>query len=760
MLFLNWIWNLLGVPVNLVLWFFGARLTPEWHTFARIGVLIALLYTVSRVSTRLRKTFRRLLKRDKLLTEEELEALGPRGTGTVSPIGPGSHLASAVAQLKYRKDFAGVAEAYVSAGLFREAAKWFKKARDRKRAAECLAKVGRTRQAARLLLREGEFGLAAQLFSMRGRHSRAGRAYERAGNFASAAAAYTQARQFGNAAKAYRELFAREDAIADAPSAAQACLNLLTDDKTKTRIDRDDWNALMPLLGAQFERDRQYETAARLYRDAGDLVKAGEAFVLAGQLEAAVQCLKEAGNEKEAARISGRLFENKSQWADAGRAYQAAGAFLQAGECFAKANSSMQAAQCFEQAGAHYRAGLAYAHAGKFEETIRCLQKIKERDPDFDLSRALLGRAFYELRDYAHCAAALSNHLTGKRVESQNIEYFYMLALAYEQMGKLDESRDLLLKIRTVNAGNRDVTTRLSNISSRISMLKSESPPVVHPASTEKSESPPTVMQAAQANIGGRYKLEKELGRGGMGVVYLAHDTQLDRPVALKFLGDFIDHSDEFRQRFTREARTAARIAHPNIISIYDINSSRGKAYIAMEYVEGGSLYRYIRTKGKLSPRETANIFVQVCSALAAIHEAGIVHRDIKPDNILIAKGGLVKITDFGLAKAEDVRLTRTGALMGTPSYMAPEQVLGKETDPRSDIYSLGLVLHECLTGKTVFTGEDVLEKQLNETPKPPSAFTDGIPEALDRIVMNCVAKKPEARYQTARALMDDLRRI
>lgn len=267
-------------------------------------------------------------------------------------------------------------------------------------------------------------------------------------------------------------------------------------------------------------------------------------------------------------------------------------------------------------------------------------------------------------------------------------------------------------------------------------------------------------MQAAQANIGGRYKLEKELGRGGMGVVYLAHDTQLDRPVALKFLGDFIDHSDEFRQRFTREARTAARIAHPNIISIYDINSSRGKAYIAMEYVEGGSLYRYIRTKGKLSPRETANIFVQVCSALAAIHEAGIVHRDIKPDNILIAKGGLVKITDFGLAKAEDVRLTRTGALMGTPSYMAPEQVLGKETDPRSDIYSLGLVLHECLTGKTVFTGEDVLEKQLNETPKPPSAFTDGIPEALDRIVMNCVAKKPEARYQTARALMDDLRRI
>jgi len=268
------------------------------------------------------------------------------------------------------------------------------------------------------------------------------------------------------------------------------------------------------------------------------------------------------------------------------------------------------------------------------------------------------------------------------------------------------------------------------------------------------------VMESVESNLGGRYVLEQELGRGGMGVVYLARDSQLDRPVALKFLGNLVDSSEEFRQRFVREARTAAKISHPNIIAIYDISASVGKAYIAMEYVDGPSLHKYLTSKGGLKARETINVIVQACNALAAIHEAGIVHRDIKPDNILIAKGGLIKLTDFGLAKAEDSRMTRTGVVMGTPSYMAPEQVLGKEADARSDIYSMGLVMYECLSGETVFMGQDVIERQLKETPPPPSQKVEGVPPALNDIVMKCIDKKPEDRFQTVRELITALRAV
>ena len=207
-----------------------------------------------------------------------------------------------------------------------------------------------------------------------------------------------------------------------------------------------------------------------------------------------------------------------------------------------------------------------------------------------------------------------------------------------------------------------------------------------------------------------------------------------------------------------REARTAAKISHPNNIAIYKICAGVGKAYIAMEYVDGPSLNKYLSSKGGLKPKETINAIVQACSALAAIHEAGIVHRDIKPDNILIAKGGLIKLTDFGLAKVEDSRMTRTGVVMGTPSYMAPEQVLGKDADARSDIYSMGLVIYECLTGETVFIGQDVLERQLNELPSPPSKTVEGISPELDAVVMKCIAKDPGERYQTVRDLIAGLR--
>ena len=535
----------------------------------------------------------------------------------------------------------------------------------------------------------------------------------------------------------------------------------MQDEKALAKITDEDRTELLPMLALAFERGKHYEEAARLFYQAGDLMRAGQVYVLAGKFQEAAKCMEAAGRPKDAALFAARHFERTGKIREAAAAYKQAEDYLKAGECFLKTKEPVRAGECFSRAKAYSRAGLAYAQAGRFEDGVGMLQRVPEDDSEFHASRALLGRCFYELHDYAHCAATFENHLLGVRVDTANMEYFYMLALAYEQLGQLKDSRDVLFKIGAVQKTFRDLDQRISNIDSRISMLGSQAgePPI--PVDAPKpSKADGKMMGLVENTLGDRYEFERELGRGGMGVVYLAKDRQLERPVALKFLGSLVDSSEEYKQRFIREARTAAKISHPNIINIYDISASEGKAYIAMEYVEGPNLFQYVEAKGKLAPREAISIMVQACNALSAIHESGIIHRDIKPDNILIAKGGLVKLMDFGLAKAEDNRITKDGTVMGTPCYMSPEQALGKEVDSRADIYAIGLLLYEMLTSDVVFLDGDVIKRQISEVPPKPSELVEGVPAELDAIAVKCVEKDPAKRFQNAKDLANALRRV
>lgn len=735
----------------------------------KLVLTLIFLYVILQIAKRVMKILRGGgFRADSLVDSADVRALQNAAGGNEfqQTLMAARDIDATIAPLKKAKNYMRMAEVYASLNRHKEAAKWFRKAGDRKRCAMETAKAGNTLKAAKMLMKEGDFGNAANFFAEKGKFAEAAKAYERSGLIAKAAGVYAQAGNYGQSMEAYKNYFAHPKDTAETQlAAADECIKILDTEPGKSKVSPEQRKALAPFLAAQFEGAKRYDHAASLYKEIGNFDRAGEVYLLAGKLEEAAHCKRQAGKEKEAAQIAGRFHQAKGNWREAAAAYAQAGDFLNAGEMFARASDAVRAGECFERAGEFYRAGVAYAHAARYEPAIKVLQRIPENHANFEQSRALLGRCFYELHDYAHCAAALENHLTGKRVDTSNTEYFYMWALALEQLGKLDESRDILLKIRTVNVGYKDVSTRLSNIASRISMAtQNQGAATVYtprPGSGSPAAAVATqIMQSVESNLGGRYILEKELGRGGMGVVYLARDSQLDRPVALKFLGNLVDSSEEFRQRFVREARTAAKISHPNIIAIYDISASVGKAYIAMEYIDGPSLHKYLASKGGLRPKETINVMVQACSALAAIHEAGIVHRDIKPDNMLIAKGGLIKLTDFGLAKADDSRMTRTGVVMGTPSYMAPEQVLGKEADARSDIYSMGLVIYECLTGETVFLGQDVLERQLKEMPVPPGKRVEGVPPELDAVIMKCIAKQPEERYQTVRDLIAALRAV
>lgn len=763
-------WQLLEQPLDLLQDVSGIRLPDMWRTVGKAVLTLILVYSAYILLRTLTNFLRQLLRKDRLVDRSQIDALLDRTGLAKETVEALQRFEVSVEPLKRAKDYAALGDLYSSVKRHKEAAKYYKKAGDGRKAAAALADAGQVLRAAKLLMKEGDLVTAAGYFTRKGKHTHAARAYETAGDYASAAGSYTEGGKPHLAAEAYKKYFAvTHDSIELQTAAASACHQMLESAAGRAKVSAEQRKALLPALATRFEQAERYETAARLFREAGDFARAGEVFVLANMLEEAAACMQQAGRREEAARIIGRCHSAKGHWKEAAVAYISVGEFLQAAECYSKAAETGRAAECFEKAGEFYRAAVAYAHAARHNDAIRVIQKIRESSPDFDRSRGLLGECFYELHDYAHAAAALENYLTGRRVDSTNADYFYMLALAYEQLGRLSDARDIFYKIRTVNVAYRDVAERIATVSSRISLQAQAAasgsgagpqPDAAFQPAVSADAAAPQGLAQVQALLGGRYRLQRELGRGGMGVVYLAHDTQLDRPVALKFLGTLVDHSEEYRQRFIREARTGARISHPNVVSIYDISATEGKAYIAMEYVEGANLHRHLIKKGRLAPQEAIAIIGQACAALAAIHDAGITHRDIKPENILLTKSGMVKLTDFGLAKAQDARMTRTGVAMGTPSYMPPEQVLGKEADARSDIYSLGLVLHECLTGKTVFEGGDILERQLKEAPPRPSVLAVGIPAELDALVMKCIAKAPEQRYQNARELLADLRRL
>jgi len=752
-------------PIRLVKQYLGLDLSTGWlPTIFKIALILLLVLVMMEVLRRIKERIVRLFGKEDWLEVNEVVLPKKGQTEFADSLEAARHLEKTIEPFKKAKQYDRLAAVYASLNKHKDAAKWFAKAGDRKRAAGEWALAGRTAKAAKLLMKEGDYSTAARFFAESGDHRRAGLAYEKLGSLPEAAAEYSKAKRTTQAVQMFADYFQRtQDPLETQVKAADACYEVLQRKTEGVPAPPEIRAELLAAVAGRFEQAKRYDMAAHLFLEAGQLVRAGEVFALAGKLEEAAKCMRDAGKIREAYQIGARFFEMHNRWAEAGMAYAGAGDFRKAGDCFAKVNDAQRSSECYEKAGEYYRAALARCHLKQHEQAILLLQKIRETDKMFDQSRALLGRCFYELHDYEHCAATLDNHLTGKRVETTNIDYFYMLALAYEQLGKLEESQRILYKIQSVNVSFRDVAQRLSSISSRISIGVAAAPAMAAtPAPSGSREDPQRtqVMEMVEGLLGRRYRLEQELGRGGMGVVYLARDTQLDRPVALKFLGTLMDDSQEYRQRFMREAKVAAKVNHPNIISIYDISASLGRAHIVMEYVQGPSLARYIREKGKLGPREAVNMFLQACSALDAVHKAGIVHRDIKPDNILIAKGGLVKLTDFGLAKAETSRITAANVVMGTPAYMSPEQSRGIDVDARSDIYAMGLVLHEMLTGKAVFFGADILERQQHEIPPRPGSVVEGIPGMLDEVVMKCIAKDAKDRFQSVSDLAETLHKV
>jgi len=262
----------------------------------------------------------------------------------------------------------------------------------------------------------------------------------------------------------------------------------------------------------------------------------------------------------------------------------------------------------------------------------------------------------------------------------------------------------------------------------------------------------------------GRFEVLAEIGRGAMGIVYKAKDPMLERIVAIKTINMGMDRdgAEMYEKRFYQEARAAGGLNHPNIVTVYDIGKTETECYMAMEYIEGAELRTLLLPAKPLPVPRALSIAAQVAEGLAYAHERGVVHRDIKPANIMVPENGAVKITDFGIARMRSSKVqTRTGMMMGSPKYMSPEQVIGKRADHRTDIFSLGVILYEMLTGAAPFTGESVnavMYQIVNFVPAAPNAINPASPAALDAIVAGMLAKSLEERFQSAAEVARGLR--
>jgi serine/threonine-protein kinase len=279
--------------------------------------------------------------------------------------------------------------------------------------------------------------------------------------------------------------------------------------------------------------------------------------------------------------------------------------------------------------------------------------------------------------------------------------------------------------------------------------------------------SPPQAGRPEPVEIAGRYQVVQKLGAGAFGTVYKAKDRVLGRMVAIKTirlegLAAAGTSLEQLMDRFKREAQVSAQLKHPNIVTIYDVGEAEGTSYLAMEFIDGIGLDRAISGAGRLTTERAASLGAQVADALDFAHRHNVVHRDIKPANIMIEGGDRVKVTDFGIAKVTDSgdHLTQTGSLLGTPSYMSPEQARGTDLDGRSDLFAVGCILYEMLTGKKAFRGDSItglIFKIITEEPPPLRAEDPDIPDEMVRIIAKCLAKQPDHRYQSGRELADDL---
>lgn len=681
-----------------------------------------------------------------------------------------------------RNDYKTAAGLFVSIDELSQAAELFVMANDFSSAAALYEQIKNIEKAASLYKQAGNRTKSAELFVQLGSYKDAAAMYETAGMLKNAAELYEKSKDYFKAAEVYERCFIEEGHRQRDAGFGMSSAN--ASGKLYEKAGRYD-KAI-----AVYLKDNLFLQAALVYAHRGDFINAGECYLKAGELNKAADAFKLAGdlkksNEvfsqihygegriKEAAELAekadnfieaaekyleagdflkaGELFFKAGHFNDAGEMFFKIGDFAKAGNSFEKSGNLLWAANAYEKAGSktgnvpdlyekageYFEAGRRYHELGLTDKALNSLQKIEPDSEGYGEASTLIGKIFLDKGMIQPAMERFQKTISNKPLNKLNIEPYYFLALSLEKSGEMEKAKALYEKILAEDFHFRDTAKRLKEI-----------------ALTPNTKTIPIRNESPMEQ---RYKLLEEVGRGGMGVVYKAKDTVLNRIVAYKLLPPVLTANSIYLERFMKEARLSANLNHSNIVMIFDTGNENGNYYITMEFIDGKTLKDYLLAMQKFRVSDAVKISKQICRALAYAHNNRVVHRDIKPSNIMLSRERIIKIMDFGVAKVIEDASKELTSVSGTPLYMAPEQIIGMSVDYQSDLYSFGATLFELLTGRPPFTEGDLAYHHLHSKPPSPSEIDHAIPEALSRIILKCLEKDKTLRYKKAEDILADM---
>ncbi|MEM7410357.1 MAG: protein kinase [Myxococcota bacterium] len=510
-------------------------------------------------------------------------------------------------------------------------------------------------------------------------------------------------------------------------------------------LEREGQSRVANLLLANFHRDHdRMETAAQHFEKAGEAGTAAELYAHLERYDKAALLFEQVGDDERA----GEMYRSSGQLTRAGDAYSRAELFDSAVDCFRDAGETQRWIEALSKQGRHLEAAKVAIDENERTQAIQCLNRVSTSDPNYPEAVMDLAEA-YQNEGHLDLATAKLEELLATRADDEVPNgALDRLAGLYELGRDTDRALQLLERLRLRDATWPHVATRVD------ALRKAKGAQTTLPDPTQ-----PTLVAEGFSDTG-RYEILEELGRGGMGIVFRARDRRLGREVALKRLPDHIRNHPKAIQLFLREARAAAALNHPNIVTLFDAGQESETFYITMELLQGSPLQAILRDKGQLKPGIVAKLGGQVATGLQYAHEQGIVHRDIKTANLFLTKKRAVKIMDFGLAKmVEEVRRSTT-VIGGTPYYMAPEQSAGEQVDHRADLYALGVTFFELLTGRVPFKDGDVTFHH-RHTPAPDvrTVVPEVSPE-LAALVAHLLEKNPADRIRSAAEVVERLSAI
>ncbi len=517
------------------------------------------------------------------------------------------------------------------------------------------------------------------------------------------------------------------------------------------------YNKAAKLFDDMGDQKQGHWVMAKKYQEDGDLLEAAKSFQKGESWSEAAEIYEQLGHKSEAGEMyqqagdyhrSADLFLLEGNLASAAKSFEKAGRLDEASDLYVKLKEFTPAAQMQELIGNYYSAGLLFQQSGDIDQSISHLQKVDADSEDFCSASLLLGELLIERKMIPSAKDCFQKVTSRQPISAKNIDIYYRLAILHESEESFNEANTLYEQILSTDFNYKDVKQRSSLLKKTLEKeqkaLEASASAASKSADTQGAVSP------------GRYKMIKKIGQGGMGVVYLAEDAVLKREVAYKILPQSIRENATVLKNFLQEARIAAALNHPNIVTIFDTGKNEDEIYITMEYIDGMSLKHYLE-KYKSSVRVRVEIMKSVCRGVSYAHERNVIHRDLKPGNIMLLKDRTVKIMDFGLAKVLTDTMKENTSVKGTPLYMPPEQIIGEKVDTLSDIYSLGCTFYRMLTGHPPFSKGDIYYQHLHTPPTPPKMTTPDLPDELNTIVLKCIEKEKNKRFQSVNALLEAL---